>query len=61
MLKKRLGETPIAGHGILRPRSARVPRAGEAVPASRTWIEKIVSARRRNQHARRARHPEISA
>jgi len=41
--------------------SARVPRAGDGVLAVANFSEKIVSARRRNQHARRARHPEISA
>src|SRR6266403_119739 len=39
--------------------SARVSRVGEAVSGSRTF-SKIVSARRRNQHARRVRYPEKS-
>jgi hypothetical protein len=50
--------------------SARVSRAGEAVSGSRTFREahfsrveamlerKIVSARRRNQHARPVRYPD---
>jgi vitamin B12 transporter len=50
------------------PGSARVSRAGDVVSTSRTfWSlfitanrEKIVSTRRRNQHARRARSPELS-
>src|SRR5207245_2887250 len=37
--------------------SARVSRVGESVPLSRT-SEKIVSARRRNQHARHVRYTE---
>src|SRR5438270_224314 len=40
--------------------SARVPRVGEAVSGSRTF-GKLVSARRRNQRARRARYPELEA
>src|SRR4051812_20658347 len=52
--------------------SARVSRAADCVSRSRTFFvefspprvtkfqEKIVSARRRNQHARRVRSPEIS-
>jgi hypothetical protein len=39
------------------PGSARVSRVGEVVSGSRTF-SKIVSARRRNQHARRVRYPE---
>jgi hypothetical protein len=39
--------------------STRVPRVGEAVSDSQTF-SKIVSARRRNQHARRVRYPEQS-
>jgi hypothetical protein len=38
--------------GIAIPGSARVSHVGEAVSGSRTF-SKIVSARRRNQHARR--------
>ena len=36
--------------------SALVSGAGEAVPGSRTF-SRVVSARRRNQHARRVRYP----
>ncbi len=50
------------------PGSARVPRAGDRVSRSRTFLKpcrcprltflgKTVSARRRNQHARRVRYP----
>jgi vitamin B12 transporter len=42
----------------IRPGSARVSRAGDVVSTSRTFM-KIVSARRRNQHARQARYPEF--
>jgi len=47
------------------PGSARVSRAGDGVSPSRTFgnssrpTEKIVSARHRNQHARRARYPKL--
>src|SRR5438445_11236657 len=47
------------------PGSARVARAGDGVSPSRTFgnssrpTEKIVSARHRNQHARRARYPKL--
>ena len=41
------------------PGSARVSRAGETVSVSRTL--KIVSGRRRNQHARRMRYPAACA
>src|SRR5690349_9260253 len=48
------------------PGSARVSRVGEDVSSSRTWIKviawaKLVSARRRNQHTRRARYPDMCA
>src|SRR5205814_10476135 len=43
--------------GAIIPGSARVSRVGESVSLSRTFL-KIVSARRRNQHARRVRYPE---
>src|SRR5436190_12995196 len=39
------------------PGSARVSRVGDDVSLSQTFL-KIVSARRRNQHARRVRYPE---
>ena len=39
--------------------SARVPHAGDGVLAIANFSEKIVSARRRNQHARRVRYPEL--
>ena len=42
------------------PGSARVSRAGDDVSSSRTFL-KTVSARRRNQHARRVRYPETVA
>jgi hypothetical protein len=38
--------------------SARVSRVGDDVSSSLDFCEKIVSARRRNQHARRVRYPE---
>ena len=38
--------------------SARVSRAGDGVLAIANFLEKIVSARHRNQHAGRARYPE---
>src|SRR5207302_718676 len=46
------------------PGSVRVTGAGESVPAfadfsARLIMRKIVSARRRNQHARRVRYPEL--
>ena len=53
--------------------SARVSRAGDcvltianfpcefSVPAAREINEKIVLARRQNQHARRGRYPELCA
>jgi hypothetical protein len=40
--------------------SARVSGAGDGVLAIANFSEEIVSARRRNQHARRARYPKIS-
>jgi hypothetical protein len=40
------------------PGSARVSRVGDDVSSSQTFL-KIVSARRRNQHARRVRYPEL--
>src|SRR6267378_5385247 len=43
--------------GAIIPGSARISRVGESVSLSRTFL-KIVSARRRNQHARRVRYPE---
>jgi hypothetical protein len=39
--------------------SARVSRVGDGVLAIADFPEKIVSARRRNQHARRVRYPAI--
>ena len=42
--------------------SARVPRAGEGVPPSRTFLvvckQKFVSAEHRNEHSARVRSPE---
>ena len=38
--------------------SARVSRAGDGVLAIADFCGKIVSARRRNQHARRVRYPD---
>ena len=43
------------------PRATASPARTDGVLAVANFSEKIVSARRRNQHARRARHPEISA
>ena len=42
------------------PGSARVSRVGDDVSSSQTF-PKLVSARRRNQHARRVRYPETVA
>jgi hypothetical protein len=41
-------------------RATASPARTDGVPAVANFSEKIVSARRRNQHARRARYPEIS-
>jgi hypothetical protein len=40
------------------PGSARVSRVGDDVSSSQTFL-KIVSARRRNPHAKRVRYPEL--
>src|SRR6266550_1478938 len=45
--------------GAIIPGSARVSRVGESVSLSRTFL-KIVSARRRNQHARTRALPGVS-